>query len=287
MLVNGRGRTQILIRFGYDGARFFGLQPQGDRPTAGAALRERLRAAAAAPEKALQFAARTDRGVHAVANLATCWFAALDAPSFLAALAADRDDGLTDVRGFVVPMSVHARGAARGKRYAYIVLDGRADRSAPAARAWTVAPQLDVAAMNAAAQRLVGVHDFTSFRSVKCRASSPVKELASARVIRRDDGAIVIVLAGTAFLRQMVRILVGVLVEVGAHLRAPGDIDAILAARRRSAAGITAPPEGLTLDAVGCAWPDDGSFLLAELAHRGGAPFSGAAQEAERARSRS
>lgn len=268
-------RCQLLIRFGYDGARFRGVQPQAPGiPTAGLALKQRLEEAAATPPKALNFAARTDSGVHALGNLATCYFRDVDDAAtarLLERVEAVRDDGLVDVRVQRVPPTVHARGSARGKRYRYVVMDGVDEPLAAdderARRAWLVAPPLDVDNMRAAAAHFVGTHDFSSLRAGDCSAASATKTLARLDVVRlAEPRAIAVEVSGNAFLRKMVRNLVGVLVEVGAGWRAADDVGAILAARHRSAAGLCAPPQGLTLVAVGCAWPPDGSALLPELA---------------------
>jgi tRNA pseudouridine38-40 synthase len=266
-------RAQLLVRFGYDGGRFRGLQPQAPGiPTAGAALKERLSAAAGQPPKGLNFAARTDAGVHALKNLATCYFRdpAVDVAAVIAHVQAPRDDGLVDVRAFRVPPTVHARGSGRGKRYRYLVEDGAVDTDPQRPWVWAVAPSLDGDRMRAAATRFVGTHDFSSLRAADCAAESAEKTLASVRVggpfvvdgVRRR---FVIEVCGTAFLRKMMRNIVGVIVEVGAGLREPSEIDAVLAARSRQAAGVCAPPQGLVLVEVGCAWPDDGSLLIKEL----------------------
>ncbi len=268
-------RAQLLVRFGYDGARFRGLQPQaGAIPTAGQALKERLLAAAAgAPPKGLNFAARTDAGVHALNNLATCYWRELPSlDDVIARLEVPRDDGLVHVRAFAVPPSVHARGSSRGKRYRYLLEDQSADADPDRPWLWAVAPRLDGGRMRAAAGHLVGRHDFSSLRAARCDAASADKTLASVRVggpfpLGDDDGPrrFVVEIAGDAFVRKMVRNLVALLVEVGAGLRAPDDVPGILAARDRRAAGLCAPPQGLVLVEVGCAWPDDGSGLVREL----------------------
>ncbi len=266
-------RTAVLVRFGYDGKGFYGLQPQPGVATAGAALEARLRAAAGARPKGLAFAARTDRGVHADANLATAYFLAdkgqpdlaLDVAAVAARAAVDRDDGLKDVVVCAVDPRVHARGISRGKHYRY-VLRGGVDPGADGAglddpRRWRVAPALDVVAMRAAAAQLKGTHDFSSFRAGGCSAASPVKTMFRFDV--DEDGADVVVnLVGDAFVRKMVRNLIGVLAEVGTGWRPAADIPRILEARHRQSAGMTAPPQGLTLVAVGCAWPADGSWRL-------------------------
>lgn len=265
MKQNDPTRAQLLVRFGYDGARFRGLQPQAPGiPTAGSALRDRLTAAAGTPPKALSFAARTDAGVHALKNLATCWFRGHDdVDGIVARLATPRDDGLVDVRAYRVPYDVHARGSGRGKRYRYLVEAG-VDAPDPAhGFVWQIAPTLDGDRMRSAAKQLEGTHDFTSLRAPNCTAESAVKTLTSVRVGGPFANRFVIEVCGNAFLRKMVRNLVGLLVEVGAGLR--DDVPAVLAARERDAAGLCAPPQGLVLVEVGCDWPPDGSFLIREL----------------------
>jgi tRNA pseudouridine38-40 synthase len=273
-------RLQLLIRFGYDGARFHGLQPQGPSiPTAGLALKERLTRAAGVPPSGLNFAARTDAGVHALSNLATCWFRGIAddrVPALLADLADARDDGLLFVHADRVPPTVHARGSARGKRYRYLIEDGVED--APPERAqkrsfvWRIEPRIDADRMREAARHLVGTHDFSSLRANDCSAASPTKTLATVRVggpfAVEGTGRrrFVVEVTGTAFLRKMMRNLVGLLVEVGTGWRSPDDVPRVLHAKRRDAAGIGAPPAGLVLVEVGCAWPPDGSGLVKELA---------------------
>lgn len=268
-------RAQLLIRFGYDGSRFRGLQPQGESiPTAGQALKTRLAEAAGIPPKGLNFAARTDAGVHAISNIATCYFRDLDdgaVEALMSRTCATRNDGLLHVRAVRVPPSVHARGSSRGKRYRYLIEDLADDADQPNPWVWAVAPSLDGERVRRAASHLVGTHDFSSLRAHDCGAASPIKTLASIRVggpfpiegSRRRR--FVIEVAGTAFLRKMMRNLVGLLVEIGAGLRSPEDVPAILTARARSAAGLCAPPGGLTLVEVGFAWPEDGSARVREL----------------------
>lgn len=264
-------RTQLLIRFGYDGSRFAGLQPQlPGIPTAGGALQARLLAAAGARARGLAFAARTDAGVHALSNAATCFFLdEPDASALAARVAAPRDDGLHDVEVTLVPPTVHARGHSRGKRYRYLVDDRCQPPVARRARSWAIAPELSVELLRAAADGLRGTHDFASLRGGGCSAASTVKTLAHVRVGGPfplvEGRRFLIEIVGDAFLRKMVRNAVGLLVEVGAGWRPVSDVEQVLAARDRRAAGLCAPAEGLTLVDVGFAWPDDGSALLSEL----------------------
>ncbi len=281
-------RTALLVRFGYDGAGFFGLQPQPGLQTAGGALEKRLHDAVSqqapgARPKGLAFAARTDRGVHAVANLATCYFLAdkgtpalsIDVDALGRAAAVDRPDGLRHVEVRRVPPNVHARGISRGKHYRYLLrdrcdpagLDGELEDGPhdglQDGQRWRVVPPLDVDVMNAAASVLAGRHDFSSFRAGGCTAAQAQKTLYRFEVSRRGDD-VVVDLVGDAFLRKMVRNLVGFLAEIGSGWRpfVVVDVVAVLEARHRQAAGLCAPPDGLTLMAVGSAWPDDGEWLL-------------------------
>lgn len=265
-------RIQFLVRFGYDGSRFHGLQPQRDLPTAGAALRARLDEAAGQRARALCFAARTDAGVHAVANAATFWMERpLDVERFQRALSAPRDDGLWLVRAHETPVNVHARGSSRGKRYRYRVEDRCSPDEIHQRYAWHVVPALDAERMRQAAAYLAGTHDFTSFRAPRCSASTPVKTLARVDVrgpfqTLGDRRLFFLDLAGDAFLRKMVRILAGTLVEIGAGLRPPEEMKTILDGRDRQLAGMAAPARGLVLLQVGMTWPPDGSGLIRELA---------------------
>lgn len=285
-------RTAILVRFGYDGAGFWGLQPQPGLPTAGGALEKRLQEAASARPKGLAFAARTDRGVHAEHNLATCWFGpskgeadvVIDFAALASAAAGDRDDGLKNVVVVQVPPTVHARGISRGKHYRYrlrggVVVDGAATDALQDPRRWRIAPALDVKRMQEAAAILRGSHDFSSFRAGGCSAASANKNLFRLDVSAVDDADqgndVVVDLVGDAFVRKMVRNLIGLLVEVGSGWRAVSDVAAVLEANNRQAAGICAPPEGLTLVAVGSAWPADGRWLLPDV------PVAAAAEVAE------
>jgi tRNA pseudouridine38-40 synthase len=252
-------RATLLVSFGYDGGPFFGLQPQPDRPTAGGALQARLTAAAGQGPRGLAFAARTDRGVHALHNIATCWFpvGAIDPALLATSLMASNDEALW-VRGvWRVDASVHARNVALAKHYRYVV-DDQADVSEAQGshrRAWSVVPYLDVDAMQRAATQLVGTFDFTSLRGGGCSAGSPIKTVARLDVSRAPRGPaarsqVVIDVEGDAFLRHMVRNLAGLLVEVGGGCRHPASITEVIAARERQAAGLQAPAGGLTLMAL-------------------------------------
>jgi len=260
---------RVLIRFGYDGSRFYGVPPQPGLPTAGAALRARLEHAAGTRARALAWASRTDRGVHARGNLATAalpWD--VDPVRVAARVAVPRGDGLFDVALRPVPEAVHARNVGVGKWYRFLVQDGvPSDRvqflartlgrqrgpagepqrvpDAVERRSWPVTPRLEPHRMQSAACHLVGTHDFSSF-AARLGAQDPVRTV-SALQVGRVSGCVQVDVRGAGFLRYMVRNIVGLLVEIGAGLHPPDHARVVREARSREAAGLMAPARGLSL----------------------------------------
>jgi len=148
----------------------------------------------------------------------------------------------------------HSRFDCKKRFYKYIVLN----RSAPVVlqknRVWWVPQKLDVDKMKAAAEKLIGKHDFTSFRAAQCQAKSPIKTLDSATVTQNGD-EIVFEFVARSFLHHQVRNMVGTLVEIG--LGKPYDIDEIFAQKKRGAAGVNAPASGLYFVKASYATDDD------------------------------
>ena len=242
------------------GHAFHGLQPQKEVPTAGEALCEHLtQATGGIRPSGLQFASRTDKGVHALESIATCWFRnPFDTQAFLKNIQILRTPGLLSIHARQVAYNVNARGCSRGKHYRYVIEDNHElplQQNNPFA--WSIVPKLDVKKMREATQFLIGEHDFQSFRAAGCSASSSVKhifrlDVSNPIVFKNGSRQIQIDFVGDAFLRQMIRLLAGVLIEVGAGLRKPSDVQTILEAHTRQAAGITAPAHGLMLMQVMC-----------------------------------
>jgi tRNA pseudouridine38-40 synthase len=241
-------RFRLLIE--YDGTGYVGWQRQENGPSIQQAIEEAV-FAFAAERPNLAAAGRTDAGVHALGQVAhldlareTSADTLRDAVNFhlkpqpIAILAAE-----------VVNEDFHARFSAIGRRYLYRIVNRRAPLALMRSRAWQVQIPLDGDAMHQAAQRLIGNHDFTSFRSSICQAASPVKTLDRLDV-EREGEEIRIRAAARSFLHHQVRNMVGTLKLVGEGRWRPDDVSAALAARSRSAAGPTAPPEGLFLAEV-------------------------------------
>jgi tRNA pseudouridine38-40 synthase len=231
----------------YDGSPFAGWQIQADQPTVQGVLTAAVEALSG--EKTLvQGAGRTDAGVHARAqvahvDLARDWDTdtvrdGLNAhlrPHPVAVLAAER-----------VGDEFNARSSALRRHYFYRIVNRRADLTLELRRAWRVPRPLDVAAMHAAAQRLVGKHDFTTFRSTECQANSPMKTLDRLDVERQGE-EVQITAVARSFLHNQVRSMVGSLVHVGDGKWSADDLGRALEARDRAACGQVAPPDGLYL----------------------------------------
>ena len=231
----------------YDGAPFAGWQIQADRPTVQGVLTAAVEALSG-EKTPVQGAGRTDAGVHARGQVAHVDLAkewdtdtvrdALNAhlrPNPVAILSAER-----------VADGFNARTSAVRRHYLYRIINRRADLTLDAGHAWRVPRPLDAAAMHAAAQRLVGKHDFTTFRSTECQAKSPVKTLQRLDVERAGDDVIVLASA-RSFLHSQVRSMVGSLVMVGEGKWSADDLSSVLAAADRTACGQVAPPDGLYL----------------------------------------
>ena len=231
----------------YHGGRFAGWQRQANGPSVQGAIEAALRALEPdAPS--IAGAGRTDAGVHATGQVAHCdlardWepFRLAEAlnwhlkPDPVAVLAAER-----------VADDFHARFSATGRRYLYRVVCRRAPLTIERGLAWRLSHDLDAGAMQAAADLLVGQHDFTTFRSAQCQAASPVKTLDEFRIERAGE-EIRCHLAARSFLHNQVRSLVGTLERVGTGKWPVARVADALAARNRAACGPVAPPDGLYL----------------------------------------
>jgi tRNA pseudouridine38-40 synthase len=234
----------------YDGRPFNGFQAQSNQPSVQASL-ERAVAGFSGETLRLAAAGRTDTGVHATGqvvhiDLEKAWQPdvvrdALNAhlvPEPIAILDVAEVDG-----------DWHARFSATGRRYLYRILNRKSPPALDRGRVWHVKKPLDVMAMHAAAQALVGQHDFTTFRDAQCQAKSPVKTLEAVSVWREGE-SVLLTFAARSFLHRQVRSMTGSLAEVGAGRWRIDDLKAALEARDRKACGQVAPPDGLYLTGV-------------------------------------
>ena len=231
----------------YDGTPYVGWQAQDNGASVQGVLTDAI-AAFAGERVTVSAAGRTDTGVHALGQVAHLdlgkdWDVdrVRDAINFhlrpqpVAVLSAERVDPSFD-----------ARFSAIKRHYLYRIINRRADLTLDAGHAWRVPRPLDAAAMHEAAQRLVGKHDFTTFRSTECQAKSPLKTLDRLDVAREGD-TIDVRASARSFLHSQVRSMVGSLVHVGEGKWTADDLARALAARDRTACGQVAPPDGLYL----------------------------------------
>lgn len=228
----------------YDGSAFNGWQSQPDGRTVQDALEAAL-SAVAATEVRVHCAGRTDAGVHALCQVVHFDTAAERPDSaWVRGVNANLPDTVAVRWAQAVNEDFHARFAATGRRYRYVLLN-RPQRPALWTHyaGWHHLP-LDVEAIQKAAQYFVGEHDFSAFRAAECQAKSPIKTLYRADVQRQGDW-VVFDFHANAFLHHMVRNLVGTLVYVGKGAHAPEWAREVLDSKRRTAAAPTFSPAGL------------------------------------------
>ena len=234
----------------YDGRPFVGWQVQDNGPTVQGVLAAAV-AAFSGEKTSVHGAGRTDAGVHALAqvghlDLTKDWEADKVRDALNAHL---RPHPVAIIAAEVVDDTFDARFSATKRHYLYRIINRRADLTFERGRAWRIAKPLNSAAMHQAAQRLVGKHDFTTFRHAECQAKSPVKTLDQLDVHRiRDD--IHITAAARSFLHTQVRSMVGALALAGEGKWSADDVSAALAKCDRTACAPVAPPDGLYLTSV-------------------------------------
>jgi tRNA pseudouridine38-40 synthase len=234
----------------YDGGPYNGFQAQADQPTVQGAL-ERAVTAFCGETVRVHAAGRTDTGVHATGQVAHIdlekdWPAETVRNALNAHL---RGEPIVVLEAQVAVGDWHARFSATERRYRYRILNRPSPPGLEQGRVWHVKAPLDTQAMHAAAQVLVGHHDFTTFRDVACQAKSPMKTLDVASVERVGE-EVVLVFEARSFLHRQVRSMTGSIAEVGLGRWTAEDLRAALEAADRKACGQVAPAAGLYLTGV-------------------------------------
>lgn len=230
----------------YDGTNYHGWQVQANCISIQAVLEKAVSTFVGAPTH-VTGSGRTDAGVHALGQVAN-FFTERDFHPYkiLRGLNALTPWDITVKSVEIVDDSFDARRDGRSRLYEYLILN----RSTPSPfyrhRAWHIHEELDVDAMAKAIQCLIGEHDFSSFRAANCDALQPVRTIYQTHIEPRGE-LLVYTIEGTAFLRHMVRNIVGTLADVGRGIRTAESFAELLEARDRTKAGYTAPPEGLYL----------------------------------------
>lgn len=233
----------------YDGTPYAGWQRQTGQHSVQAAIEQAVKAFCG-DEISLRGAGRTDAGVHASgqvahADLTKEWPVDTVRNALNAHLQAAKES-VSILAARQVSDDFDARFSATGRHYLYRILNRRAPPALERHKVWWTGRTLDADAMQEAAQRLVGRHDFTTFRSVQCQANSPLRTLDRLEVTRSGD-LIEVRASARSFLHNQVRSMVGTLKRVGEGAWTPADVAAALDAKDRAACGVVAPPDGLYL----------------------------------------
>jgi tRNA pseudouridine38-40 synthase len=242
--------TRYHLVIEYDGTDYVGWQRQDNGPS----IQEELEKAVHAfcgETAVVQGAGRTDAGVHALGQAAHVDIERdTNANTVREALNAHlRPNPIAVLQAIAVSDDFHARFSAQARSYLYRIINRRAPTATQRYLTWHVGVNLDAQAMHEAAQRLIGKHDFSTFRATTCQAKSPIRTLNSLDV-SRDGEVIDIRASATSFLHHQVRNFVGTLKLVGEGKWTADNISEALAACDRTKGGQTAPPEGLFLTKV-------------------------------------
>ena len=234
----------------YDGGPFQGWQWQDHGPSVQGCVQRAATALNGAPVEVMG-AGRTDSGVHALGQVAHI---DLD-KEFRTDTVRDainqhlRPDPIAVLKAEAVGEDFHARFSATKRHYVYRIIDRRPPLTLDKGKVWRVPYPIDAEAMHHAAQRLVGQHDFSTFRDAQCQADSPVKTLDKIAVTRIAD-EVEITCSALSFLHRQVRSITGSLVEIGRGKWTETDLVQALKARDRSRCGPVAPADGLYLERV-------------------------------------
>jgi tRNA pseudouridine38-40 synthase len=238
-------RYKITIE--YDGTPFVGWQRQDNGASIQGALEDAI-FKTTGETVTVTGAGRTDAGVHALGQVAHFDIA----KDFTADKIRDalnhyvRPQPIAVLHAEIAPAEFHARFSAIHREYLYRIVTRRAPLALDTGQAWHVVKDLDVQRMQQAAQRLIGQHDFTTFRAAECQAKSPVKTLDRFDIVRAGD-EIRATIAARSFLHHQVRSMIGTLKLVGEGKWQPADVADALAAKDRTRCGTVAPPDGLYL----------------------------------------
>jgi tRNA pseudouridine38-40 synthase len=231
----------------YDGGPFVGWQRQDNSRSVQGALEAAIEKLSG-ERVTVTGAGRTDAGVHALGQVAHFDMIKTFEPGKVrdALNYHVRPDPVVVLDAAAVTEEFHARFSATARHYLFRILNRRAPPALEDGRVWHISPKLDADAMHAAAQFLVGQHDFTTFRAAECQSASPVKTLDRLDVSARAD-EIHIEASARSFLHHQIRSFAGTLKLVGEGKWTPHDVKKALDARDRAACGPVSPPDGLYL----------------------------------------
>lgn len=242
--------ANIRLVIEYDGAAFHGWQTQPGVRSVESELERALAIVLRQKIHPLYASGRTDAGVHARAQVLNFHVPEIpDLRRLILAVSGILRGKLSVLSAEVVPDEFHSRYDAVAKQYSYHILNRACPPVLDKGKVWYIPRSLDVELMKREAKVLEGQHDFSSFRCSGCMARDPVKNIFESEVVQIGD-RIVYRVVGSGFLKQMVRSIVGTLVGLSDEMLELRSMSAVLAARDRRKAGITAPASGLFLDWV-------------------------------------
>jgi tRNA pseudouridine38-40 synthase len=244
---------RIALGIEYDGSGYVGWQRQKSGLGVQECIEEAVALVANEPTEVL-CAGRTDAGVHAIGQVAHFdTQAERTERGWVLGINSNLPDDINVCYARVVDDDFHARFSALSRTYHYLILNRLVRSSLYRNRAWWIHESLDVVRMQEAAPCLLGEHDFSAFRAAGCHAATAVRTIFQLDIERTSEWLRISVNAN-AFLQHMVRNITGTLVEIGRGEQTPEWMQTVLAGRDRKAAGVAAPPHGLTF--VGVEYPD-------------------------------
>jgi len=236
----------IKLTIEYDGTNYCGWQIQPNGPTIQQAVETALSAITGETVQVVS-SGRTDSGVHArgmVAHFQT--LKNLPLTAFREGVNSKLPADIAVVEAEEVAAAFHARYSALAKKYRYSICLGQVRSPLSIRHAWQFNKALDIEAMRLASSSLVGKHDFAAFRSSGCDAKTTVREIYHIG-IKKHGTMLHIDIIGSGFLRNMVRVITGTLVEIGTGSRSADEMENLLQSGDRDLTGVTAPPQGLSL----------------------------------------
>lgn len=238
-------RVKLILE--YDGTDYAGWQVQANAPSIQARVEQALSELLSEPVS-VAAAGRTDAGVHALGQVA-CFDTSrlLPMKAYAMGLNGLLPEDIAVVRAEEVDAAFDPRRWSSGKRYRYLISNKRHRSPLRRRTHWQIFQPLDVEAMRAASTCLLGRHDFSAFRAADCQAHHAMRELRLVEIGGASGDELAITIEGTAFLKHMVRNIVGSLVEVGRGRRPVAWMKEVLDSRDRDQAGPTAPAQALTL----------------------------------------
>lgn len=240
--------VKIIIE--YDGTDYHGWQCQGDLPTVQKTIEDAIRKITGENVK-ITGSGRTDAGVHAMGQVANFFTQAqMDTETLRKALNSTLPRDISIIKAQEVPGGFHAQFSSRSKVYEYRIFNRPHPPALQRNRVWHIPQKLDTKKMREAAAYLEGTHDFSVFATADITVKTTVRTVKRVHVRKTREGIILIEIEAVGFLKRMVRMITGTLVETGKRKLSPEGFGQILAEGQKTKNVFTAPPQGLFLKKV-------------------------------------